>query len=409
MKVESKTYDNKRIISRKRGFLILIFIVLITILVLILYKQFFKQAETYTVMNGSVEKATDSQGIIIKEENVVELINSSSVITLKEQGKRVRKTESIAMYKDNNYQEYVQNLDQLDKQIETLIKDLPETYSNDISYIDTQIETLSKQARENTSYIKMQEYKNKIDELTNEKIMLLGELSPDGSKVRELIDKRTQLAQSYKTASNNIKAQVAGCVTYKIDGLEGTSDLNSILKYSNKDFENLFNKYKGNISNDFGIKIINNFLAYIVVKCSDNEYIKENNSYSIKLTDNVEFNDTAELIKRVKADDGQIYCIFKIKNSIEKLIDSRIENFEIIWTKKEGMTIPLKAISLKENSTIGFVTVLKNADYISVPVKIVLSNENIAVVSNLTDEEKQENNIQSNEILNTYDQIIIKE
>ena len=375
----------------------------------ILFNIFFKNSETYTVVNGYVEKTTDTQGIIIKQENVLELNNNNSIIPLTEQGKRVRKEEAIAIYQNSKYQDYNNQINEIDKQIEILVKDLPEIYSNDISYIENQIEKLGKESRKITSYIKMQEYKTKIDELSTQKVTLLGELSPSGSKVRELIDKRKKIEENYKSSSDNIKAPMSGCVTYKIDGLENNTDIEKVLSYNVNDLNNIFSKYSTNLSNDFGIKIINNFISYIVIKTDNNEYIKEGNRYYLDFTDNSNFKESAVLSKIVDIDEKNKFCIFKISNGVENLVDSRIENIKVIWTKKTGMAIPLDAITLNENSNIGNITMIKNGDYITVPIKIILSNENIAIVDNLSDKNKKNNNIQSEYTLEVYDQVLIKE
>lgn len=398
-----KRFSKRRIVS------LTIVLILIIILSIVLYKTIFKKSQTYIVVNGYVEKSNDTQGVLIKEEQVVNINSNSAVIPLVEQGKRVRKTESIAIYKDNKYQDYINNINELDSQIESLVKDLPKTYSNDITYIENQIELLGKQSRNTTSYIKIQEYKTKIDELTNQKISLLGELSPSGSKVRELIDKRTRLEEAYKNSSDNIKSPISGCITYKTDGLEKFTDISKVFSYNIEDIEGIFNKYKGNVSSDFGIKVINNFIAYIIIKVPNNEYIKTGNSYYIKFNDKSELKESAVLRKIINIDDANKYCIFEITNGIEKIVDSRIENVEVIWTKKTGMTVPLSGINLDNNSNIGNVTIIKNGDYLQVPIKIILYNDNIAVVDNLTEDEKISNNIESTNTLEVYDQIVIKE
>ncbi len=395
----------------KKSKLIIISLIILILLVggFILYKNIFKKSETYTVVNGYVENITDSQGIVIKQEQIVDLNNSNTIIPLTEQGKRVRKTESVAIYKDSKYDEYIQKISDMDKQIETLVKDLPEIYSNDISYIENQIELIGNQAKNTTSYIKMQEYKTKIDELSNQKVTLLGELSPSGSKIRELIEKRTEVEENYRNSSDNVKSPMSGCVTYKLDKMENLSDISKVFNYSANDINDLYEKYKQNPSNDFGIKIVNNFLAYIIVKVKNNDNIKVGNSYSIIFNDIVGMKETVVLNKVVNIDDQNQYCIFEINNGIEELLDSRIENVEIVWTRKTGKVIPLDSIKLNENSNIGYVTVIKNGDYIQIPVKVIISNDNMAVVDNLTDEDKNSNNIQNNNNLEIFDQVVIKE
>ena len=272
-------------ISSKRMVIMVAIVAVIATIGIIIYENIFKKSETYTVVNGYVEKTNNTQAVVIKEEVVVNLNTSNAILPLIEQGKRVRKSESVAIYKDSKYEEYNNTIKELDKQIENLIKDLPQTYSNDISYIENQIELIGKKAQNTTSYIKMQEYKSKMDELSNQKVTLLAQLSPSGSKIRELIDQRTKIEEGYKNLSDNIKSPISGCVTYKIDGLEKYTDISKVINYSMVDIDNIFNKYKENVSNDFGIKIINNFNAYIIIKTQNNEYMKEGYNYSITFND----------------------------------------------------------------------------------------------------------------------------
>lgn len=401
-KIKPKSIKNKNIV------VIIVAVICLVVICAIIYECVIQKSQTYTVVNGYVEKSSNVQGIVIKQEKVIDINNNNAIIPLVEQGERIRKTESVALYKDNNYQEYISKINDLDKQIETLIKDLPQNYSNDITYIESQIELLGKQARKTTSYIKIQEYKTKIDELTSQKITILGELSPSGSKVRELIDTRKNIEENYKSSANNIKSSMAGCVTYKIDGLEGITDTSKVLNYTKNEIDDIFSKYRSNTSSDFGIKIVDNFNAYIIVKVQNNEYIKSGSNIYIKFTDKSNVKESAILTKVVDIDEDNKYCIISMSNGIEKLIDSRCENIEIIWTRKSGMAVPLNAITV-DSSNIGKVTTIKNGDYQEVPIKISLSNDNIAIVDNLTDEERKNNGIENKNILEIYDQLVIKE
>lgn len=373
------------------------------------YRFVIKKSKTYMVINSNIKKSNNTQAVVIKQEQKLEINSANLVIPLTEQGKRARKTESIAIYKDDRYNDYLNRINDLDKQIEVLIKDLPQIHSNDISYIESEIQKTSKEAKNTTSYIKMQEYKTRIDELSDQKITLLGELSPQGSKVRELIDTRKKIENDYINQSDNIKAPISGCVTYRIDGMEDNTSTQNIQSYDLNKIEEVFEMYKQNKSNDFGIKIVNNFEAYIIVKVANNEYIKEGNNYYINFTDKQQMMEYSSLLKVVNIDSENSYCIFKISNGIEKLVDSRMENVEIIWTKRNGMVVPLDVVKTQDNSIFATVTLLKNGDYLPIPVKIILTNENMALVENLTEEEKEQNNIKTDYKLEIFDQLVKEE
>ena len=188
----------------------------IVLIVFCVYKLNMKTQVTYTVINGYIEKIADAKSYVLKTENVITVDKDKTFIPIVQETKRVARDETIAIYKNNTYDNYLKNINELDDSIETLVKDLPTTYSSDISKINSQIEALTEKSNLVNSYVKMQEFKSKLDELSYKKISLFSELSPAGSKIRELIEKRKKIEEEYKNSESNIKSTIPGIVSYKI-------------------------------------------------------------------------------------------------------------------------------------------------------------------------------------------------
>lgn len=401
--------EKKYISKETRKNILIIFSILLIVLAVILYKRIFKSKVTYTIMNGYVEKVSNVTGVVLKEETIIDLKNSASAVPIIEQGKRVGKGDIIATYKSADYENYLSQIEQVDADIQTLIKDLPATYSVDVASIESEISELVKQAQNTTSYLKMQEYKSKIDELTYKKVLILGELSPSGSKTRELIEKRQDIEEKNKSSNDNIKAVKSGIVTYKLDNLETIADMKKVNEFGKDDFDNIFEKYSDNNSNNFGIKIVNNYLAYLAIKIpidENDEYIKENKKYVIKTNEKESINFSGTLIKSLKSD-TENYLLFQITDNIENLIDHRTINLEVIWNKTVGMAVLKDAIRRNEQDTYYYVTVVNGGEYLDVPVKIISSSEGIYIVENFTKEEKEQLGITNNNKINLYDILVI--
>lgn len=404
-----KNNKKRKLFKDNMKTIITIVICIIIVTSILIYNKFFNSKKTYTVVNGSVEKVSDTYIYVLKEENVIEIDDSVVAVPVVEQDKRAAKNEVVAVYKNDNYEKYQSEISTLDREIQTLVNDLPSVYSNDISSIDSQISLLIKEAQNETSYVKMQEYKNKVNELLYKKITILGELSPTGSKIRELIEQRAKLDQDSKNSSNNIKAPISGLVTYKIDGLENLINYNEILNYDVEKLDEIINKYSSNNTNNFGIKIVDNFKCYYLVKEAENEntqYIKEGQKYQIKLMDkNSNDSNTAILEKSINSN-GYTYNIFSIENSVSDVLDVRETGAEIIWTKKEGLVVSLDAVVNKNG--INYVTLVTGGEYIDIPIKVVISNDTVCIVENYTKEELEELGITSNAVLERYDQLLIE-
>ena len=100
---------------------------IIFVIAILKYADILERKKTHTVVNGYVEKLVDSVGIVVKDEKIVNVDNTKSLITVAEQYTRVPKNGIIATYKDERYDKYIEEVNALDKTIETLIKDLPNT------------------------------------------------------------------------------------------------------------------------------------------------------------------------------------------------------------------------------------------------------------------------------------------
>lgn len=399
--------DKKRL---KKVIAISVIILVLLVIIILKYDDVFETKKTYTVINGYVEKVSDATGILVKDELIVNVDNTKSLINVVEQYTRVSKNGIIATYKDESYNNYMQKVNELDKTLETLVKDLPSTYSTEVANINQQISTLAKETKNTNSLLKIQEYKNKLDELSYKKVSLLGEYSPSGSKIRELIEEREELEDSIISSSNNVIAPISGAVTYKIDKLEDVVDVEKILKYSEKDIDSFFAKYTNNSVSEYGIKIVDNYNAYFILRtlCSESDvYIKEGKNYTIKTTEQDEYEFTGNLVKNMKSGEYN-YSIFKIENGIENIIDYRTIGLEVVWNKTEGLAVLNTGLNESSDGRYKFVTLVYGGQYIDIPVKVINSDENISIVENYTNEELTQLGLTKNATLSRYDIIVVQ-
>lgn len=390
-----------------------VIIVLTIILIFIIFyisKKEFSKKTIYTVINGNIESSEETNIYLLKKETIVDYDKNQSVTAIIDQGKRASRYEAVATYKNDSYDDYQRQIEDIDKQIQTLVKDLPLTYSADISNIDDKILKYSNEVQGTTSYLKIQEYKTKLDELAYKKITILANSSPDSSAIRDLVAKRENLVNLSKTSDHNIISPVSGIVTYKIDGLEGVISYDEILNYSASELEKFISMYDSNTNNEFGIKIIDNFGAYFLVKTPSgkyDEYIKEGKNYKIRVSDFENLVLTATLIKNIN-DSGYNYSLFEIHNEIDSLVDYRKLSCEIVWNTIEGMAVPLNAIYTDEVNNYPYVLMVYGTDYVKVPINIVSKSDSIALVENVDKEVYEKYNLDTTFILELYDELVIE-
>lgn len=391
--------------NAKYAYIIASITVIVVLSVIILLS--IKNADTqYMVQNGTIENTELASAFVIKDEVVINKDMSKVLLPIVAEGHRVAKGSIIATYKGAEYENYLSKLEEMDKEILELMKDLPTVYSSEIENIEKQIHSVIKKANNESSYIKMQEYKIEVNSLINKRAELLGNLSPDGAAIKEKILERNLYVAKAKKSNDNIIANKSGLVSYETDGLEEILTNKKIDTFSVNDIEE---KCKNININNNKIKIINNYEAYFVAEVSKNnyQYMKEKKNYIVRLMGDNTYEFNATLYKISKTNNGY-QTIFKITNGIEHLISNREIEIEIVWWDKTGLFITNNSLFTNKENNITYVKVMKYGNYIDVPVKIVKQNEEYSIIDNYSSEEVKSLNLDREYSLKVYDRIVIQ-
>ena len=260
---------------------------------------------------------------------------------------------------------------------------------------------------------KIQEYKKKIENFMSKKAQISGEASPEGSEVKNLIEKRSALEKTVYSSSELITTDRAGLVSYKVDGLEEILKVDDF-SYLNKELLDSFDLKVGAVipqSAEKG-KIVNNYECYIAV-CMNTERAlsaKEGERVSIRLSNTDEV--SAEIVYASEADDNGRILVFKIKDDVEKLIEYRKISLDIIWWKYTGFKVSNDAILKDGDKT--YIERSKAGYTDKILVKVERQNETYSIVKNYTNDELIELGYTEEEVsdmknlkLKLYDEIIL--
>lgn len=365
-----------------------------------------KNSRQYLVQSGILENTEILTGYIIKNEKTVSKEQGKVIIPIVAEGARISKGDIVATYKGEEYINYEENLNKMDREILERMKDLPVVYSSEISAIDDIIHKLVRDSIGETSYNKMQQYKKNINTQINKRANIIGSLSPDGAEIRKLIKERNEYESNTKKSNDNVLAPMPGIISYSVDTLED--------KLNYKDIDNLdFLTIKRIITEEkkadnTKIKIVNNYESWIIMKANlDNEkYIEEGYQYRLRLVEKDNYEFLAKLEKANIVEDG-IEVYFKVTNGIENIVDLRETEVEVVWNRAKGLIIPVKALNKYENSEEYYITAIKYPGYEDIPVNIRVINESYALVKNYSEEELSQLGLDSAHELQLYDRIII--
>lgn len=404
MKVKLKKFDLDLGGSNNKLFVYIV-VAILCIVLIITFTNIFKNSETtYLVEKGTLEFSSLAESYVIKNETIIERDASKTLVPVIAEGKKTAKGGIIATYKNEEYDTKAEKLEEMDAEILSLMKSLPEIYSSEIESVENQIRAELKSALGKTSYVEMQNHINDINELINRRAVVVAELSPSGQEIVKLINERNEYEENMKSSSDNVVSTAQGIVSYTTDGLEKELVANNIMNLSFDNIKELVNKK----TTESNIKVIDNFYCCVYSRTDvvDEEYLKIGAEYKLRVVGDSTNVLTGKLVSYyIDKKENTLDVVFEIKNGIEQIALLRSVELEVVWWTNTGLYVPTSAI--KETDGLNFVTILKYGESIDVPVNVTRSNGGNSIVENLTDEELEEKNLVTEYHLKLYDTIVI--
>ena len=410
---------NKKVTKKSKVNIIMpMIITTIVVAIIILYignsmYDWLKQpTNVFLVENGEVIQEETATGYVIRDESVVQGENyKNGILKIKTEGQRVSKGDSIFRYLSESEESIKQQISEIDNQIQKIMDNNASGFSSEKKLLENQIKAQVDELYKNNNIQKNNEYKKEIDSAITRKARAIGELSPTGSELKNLINKRDELENKLKANSEYIKAPISGIVSYRIDGLEDKLKIDDF-SYLNKNFLESLNLKTGSViaENDEKGKIINNFECYIAVILNSNEAKNARLGDKVKLIlSNLEEISATISYINVEEDDTRT-IIFKITNNIEELIKYRKISIDIVWWNYKGLRVPNSSIITED----GKAYVVRNrAGYLDkILVKILRQNETYSIIDRYTTEEFKDMGYTAKEInsmpkISLYDEILI--
>lgn len=391
--------------------IILIAILIIAYIIFEVGNLLLQPTDIVTVENGKISSETSTEGYIIREETVLKGENyKNGMSQIKAEGEKISVNENAFRYYTKDEESLNNKIKELDNKIAEAQSEENNIFSSDVKVIENEIENKINQMNNVRDAQKLQEYKGEIEELIKKKTKIIGELSPTGSYMKNLIQKRSEYEKQLNSGSEYMKAQNSGVVSYKVDGLEEKLNVNSLDNIT-EEFLNKLNLKTGQIipsSNESG-KIVNNYYCYIatVIKNNDTQKLEEGKYVKIRLTNGDEI---SAKVEKLKPDNDKYIAILKITKDVEELIEYRKINFDIIYWSYSGLKVP--NTSLIEENGLKYVVRVRAGYKDKILVKVNKSNETYSIIEDYSTDELKELGWTSNEIVNNksigiYDEIMV--
>lgn len=407
-KTKRKLQLNKKIILYFVIFLVVLYLVYT---IYLLVKQ---PTDIFTLEEGTLYSEETNVGYIIRDEVVIQGENyKNGMEKIKAEGEKVAVNEAVFRYYTKNEDTLKERIAELDTKIQEAMANEKDLYTADMKSLETQIDRKLIELSSITDTTTLEEYKKEINEMITKKANIAGELSPQGSYLKQLIEERKNYETELNSGAEYINSSKSGVVSYKVDGLE------DVLKPTEECFSTLSKEYLENLdlntgkiipTSDESGKIIDNTYCYIAT-ISNTEEAKNaevGDDIRVRLPSGSEV--SAEITYILQEENDDRVLILRINKGVEELISYRKISFDLIWWSETGLKVPNQAI-VREND-LAYV-VRNRAGYLNkILVKVKREGENYSIVEAYDTEELKELGFSNEEIISykkisLYDEVIL--
>lgn len=361
-----------------------------------------KPTLTTIVKNGELTKYEEVVGYVIRDEEIVDTSAYSGIVnTTISDGNRVANGGTILSYVSNTEKKLVKKISDLDAKIQETMDNQQNIfdYNSDVKNIESEIKTnLYEAVKARKDVYSAHEYKTTINQLIQKKAKIVGDLSPAGSKLKELIEERLGYEKDLNGAKQILKSPKAGMVSYRVDGYENVLTPDCLSSLTIKELEKLKVNMGQIIPIDTSkVKIIDNFYCYIAIPTNSSEGKSAQLNDKIRLRfDNTNDDLVSATVEYISDEENTRLIIVKITSNVEELIKYRKINLDVVWWRDTGLKVPNDAIrytDIKNEKTgeviknVATVTIQKSSYTESVWVKVIRQANTASIVENYTDEE----------------------
>ena len=378
-----------------------------------------KPVNEFIVEQDSVSFEETVEGVLIRKETLVKGNNyKNGMVQIVSDGKKTAKGEKIFRYYSNGEDKILAEIQSLSKEINEIIESTEITFlSSDIASIEVSIEDTINNIYELNDTQKIQQYMKKIDEYMDTKTEKTGANS-DNSYIKTLAKQKNELESKLIESSEIMTAPLAGLISYRVDGFENILTVNDTkdFSYVTKDILDSVDIKSGSlipINIEQG-KIIDNFEYYVAVYMDTERasFAEVGENVKLRIASTTTVDAQIQAINHVPGEDEARIIVFKINDDIEKYLEYRKVQIDVIWWEYDGLKVINSAIIEEDGKSYIYRNKLGTVEKIY--IKVLRQNESYSIVENFEDEELTEKGYSKDEIkkrnkINLYDKVIVNE
>ena len=357
----AKRRKKETLMASFNSFLCVMILIGVMIIAVLYVVDYVAAKPTYAfATEGSIEHTIGATAIIVRNETVVDSSHTGSLLTQATEGSRVAKNQLLAMVIPDGMESTVSELRSVEQQIVDIERELMAQGKGIgakaiFSDIDGEIAPIISMVRQDAilgNLSNMTSYSSSIRVLMEKRDVELENIDFDDEKLNSLREREAALQTQLETNAASIYAMSTGIVSYKLDGLENQVSYTLLMSMMDNQLQNLLKDCSSIITGDLQIeasepvlRIVQNdvqYFACIIDGSSVNEFA-ENSEHVIRIPSEGISIPECKVIRSFPVDNG-VMVVFSTPNQVERLLDRRSVNIEIVQTKTTGIRVPISTL-----------------------------------------------------------------
>lgn len=381
--------------------------------------DFDSDIETETAVLVSVNDTVESRAYIFRDETVVGKNNSGTIVTVVSEGDRVSKGQLLANIYPNAEDTLLQDeINRIDRKISIL-----DESTVDSQYVVTDLDKIDDEIGEVFADIYASSASGDIAHAIDGAAELLVELNRRDLIVSSnkdyadekvgLMSQRREIEAQIDSSSSSVYAQSSGYFYGDVDGYEEIFTVDKVDELTLDGFYELTQSTPDeNVTSGGAVKIINDFVWYVVCEVSSDRaaVLEENQSYKITFPESRDEEITMKLVKKVgETTSAKALAVFRANVMPSSFNYKRGQSAQIVLDVTKGLAVPKKALRVVDGENGVYILVGDVIHYRHVDIIEEIDNYYIVSYGKNADafaSENDENQVKSKR-LSLYDNIIV--
>jgi hypothetical protein len=341
--------------------------------------------------SGSIEFRRYFDGVVIRDERIVEVDEFGKIDYHVAEGSNVIKGELVASayqlsYNEKNVQDLIYVKQEIqDYQENVLLKGIVDVELNEINEKIEQKTNEVRQSVTGDTDVDLLQLERELESLMTEKEGHLKTAVKPDEKLNSLYFEKEQILMDINSWKTDMMAESSGAISFYFDGYEKQYNMRNLDAYKIEDLQAVLDGadvtdfYSENLSYPI-YKLVNSTRWYISI-ISDRliPEFNRNTFFTMIFDQNIEAQHTGELLGKRIFTNGYIYT-FEFTEPIKQLLDARTVSIEM-FNVFDGLIVPVDAIKYENGDE--YLNLVRDRKVARIPISVATIKDEYAIIKEI--------------------------